>query len=151
MLPTINTEDSKDADKVFSSVSRYVINDRFNKQINSQICQATVAEIKYQLSIIEISKNNEAIAKQSLESEINAISFDRIRKQTEKAFYNASASGDYFQIIRVFNEKGIAKSVGHYMGIQDKEYCDMVVNLIQKGKVDAWSTVGKYMPTEIPR
>ena len=51
---------------MFQKIYSYIVKERFEKQIDSQVCQAVVSEIKYRLSSIEIDKKNEANAKQPL-------------------------------------------------------------------------------------
>ena len=49
----------KDADDVFSKVSKYVIDQRFAEQINGQLRKKAISEIKYKLTVIDIEgKNN---------------------------------------------------------------------------------------------
>lgn len=143
----------QDPDDAFIKVSSYVINDRFKKQINSQICQAVIAEIKYRLSIIDINKKEEVKIKESLDSQIRAISYDNIKAEIEKSFETIANSGDYRQVIRKFNEKGIARSIGHILSIQDKDYCNIVSSMLNKGTIQADKTIGFYMPSsnDIPR
>lgn len=35
-------------------------------------------------------------------------------------------------MIKIFNEKNIAKSIGVYIGIQNNDYCDTVISLLQQ-------------------
>ena len=52
----------EEPDAAFASISKYVIEDRFSKQLESQARKATVSELKRKLSAIEISgtSNDEA-------------------------------------------------------------------------------------------
>ena len=45
----------KNQEEVFSGIQKYVIETRFANQINRQICQSVVAQIKYMLSCVNIS------------------------------------------------------------------------------------------------
>ena len=53
----------REPDSVFETIKRYVIDERFARQINGQICEGAVAEIKYKLTCAEISKRDEIEAK----------------------------------------------------------------------------------------
>lgn len=142
----------KNENDVFNQVSKYVINDRFSNQINGQICQCTVAEIKYILSTINISKKNEAEAKDSLNSVWNSLNYESIKSQQEAKFLTALQEKNYKNVIKVFNEKGIAKSIGHYFGIKNSEYCSIVVALATGEKKDAIiNALSQYLPDGIPR
>ena len=52
----------KDADEVFANVKNYIIAERYANQVNKQILQSVVAEIKYKLTCAEISKKGETEA-----------------------------------------------------------------------------------------
>lgn len=143
----------KDADKVFSEVSHFVISERFAKQINGQICQAVVSEIKYLLSCADISKKDDAEAQASLTTVLSSIDYSTIRAQKENAFNTILASGNYVDVIKVFNEKGIAtKCMGKFFAIDKKAYCSTVVALL-KGKYfgEIATALAPYLPKEIPQ
>ena len=59
---------------------------------------------------------------------------------------------DYTEVLKVFNEKGIAATVGDKLGVDKREYQRKVINLIRgtchDEIVDALSG---YLPAEIPR
>ena len=103
---------AKDPDAVFAEVKKYVIEDRFAKQINGQICEATVAEIKYKLMCAEISKIDDAEAKSSLDAVLSDIDYDTIKKEQEARFQTVLQSNSYADTIKVFNKKSIASSIG---------------------------------------
>lgn len=141
-----------DGNKIFDEIKKYVVEDRFCKQIDSQICQAVVAEIRFQLSIVNLSKDNESKVKEDLESAFRQISFDDIKTKIETKFRNIAKQKVYSDVIRVFNEKNIAKSIGHFFGLKDEEYCDFVIRQIQNNNSDYIAAVKRYLPSnnEIP-
>ena len=133
-----------------SAIHSYVIEERFKKQIQTQICQSVVAQLKYQLNSAEISKTNEQEAKRSLDNILANIDFEKIKKEQEKIFNDALAEG-YASVLKVFNEKGIVKSVGHFFGIENKNFCQLVLGLLNGEKREAIISVIKpYLPMEIP-
>lgn len=143
---------AKDQDTVFESIKKYVIDTRFAQQINRQICEGTVAQIKYELVCAEISKKNESEAKSSLDAAIAKINYDTIRAEQEQKFQAVLQSGEYAEAIKVFNCKSISTSIGHFMGIGDKEYCPLVIGLLHGGKHDEIvNALASYLPTDIPR
>ena len=142
----------KDEDAVFADVKRYVLNNRFANQINGQVCESTVAEIKYKLMCAEISKKSEAEAKNSLDAAIAGIDYDSIKNEQESKFQAVQNGGDYAEAIKVFNKKDISRSIGHFMGISDKDYCQTVVSLLHGQKHDEIvNAIATYLPAGIPR
>ena len=141
-----------DPDEIFEKVKKYVINERFAKQIEGQICESVVAQIKYMLSSAEISKKNENEARATLDAALDSIDFDSIKQAEEKRFRDALNNGDYKEILKLFNKKSIAGSVGHFFGINNEEYCQMIIRLLHGQKHDEIITsLLPYMPVEIPR
>lgn len=142
----------KNSDEVFTSVKEYVINTRFANQISKQICQSVVAQIKYKLASAEISKKNVNEAKSSLDAALASINFDQIKTEEKERFQAALLGQNYIDIIRIFNEKGIAKSIGHYFGIENSSYCSAVIALLKGPRCgETIAAFLSYLPTEIPR
>lgn len=142
----------KDADNVFDCVRKYVIEQRFANQINGQICEGTVAQIKYKLGCAEISKRNDSEARASLDAVLSSIDYDAIRKEQEQKFTETLNSKNYNETIKVFNCKNISASVGHFFGIDNKEYHRVVLALLHGEKHnEIVNALVKYLPTDIPR
>ena len=141
-----------DFEKTFADIKKYVIQQRFANQITGQICESVVAQIKYRLTCAEISLKNEDEAKATLESALSSIKFDDIKFQEETKFKAVLDSGDYKQVLRVFNKKKISETIGHYFGLKDNVYCQFVINLLKTEKKDAIiAALLPYLPTEVPR
>lgn len=142
----------KDPDTVFKNIKDYVIGERFTKQINVQICESTVAEIKYKLMSAEISKKNDEEAIISLDAVLAGIDYNRIKQEQEVRFQTVLQSRDYSDTIKVFNKKSVASSIGHFFGINNNEYCSTVIALLHGEKHDEIvSAIAPYLPTDIPR
>lgn len=143
---------AKNPDRVFGEVKKYVIQERFSHQINGQVCEATVAEIKYKLTSAEISKKNDTEAKASLDATVRGINYDAIHAEQKQKFTTALQNDDYSEVIKVFNCKNISASIGHFFGIDNREYCPLVIALLRGDKQrDITNAVVPYLPTEIPR
>lgn len=152
LLRLIATHLATDVEKVFADIKKYVVEERFANQITGQICESVVAQIKYKLTCAEISKKNETEAKTTLESTLASIIYDDIKTQEETKFKGALNSGNYAQVLRVFNKKQISKTIGHYFGLKDDAYCQFVINLLKTEKKDAIiAALLPYLPTEVPR
>ena len=87
-----------------------------------------------------------------MENLYSNIEYDRIKNTQETRFTTPLTNNDYLEIIKVFNEKNISNSIGHFIGITDKEYCSTVVSLLKSTKHDEIAeTISRYLPSEIPR
>lgn len=152
LIQLLATHLGRNPDEVFASIKNYIVNVRFAKQIDKQICQSVVAHLKYQLSSIELSKKSDDEAKASLNAALQAIDYEKTKSEQETKFREALAGADYASILRVFNEKGIINSIGHFFGLNDKEYYNTILYLL-KGRMhdEIIDAVSKYLPTEIPR
>ncbi|MBR6148290.1 MAG: AAA family ATPase [Lachnospiraceae bacterium] len=141
----------KDVEQTIENIKNFVINTKFANMIERQLCQSVVAEIKYQLSCIEIESKNEEDAKNTLKKGLDGISYDAIRNEKETIFRQALKSKDYKSILRVFNEKGISKIIGNFLGINNNEYQEKVINLLNRechGEIV--KLLRDYLPNEIP-
>lgn len=131
-------------------VKEYIIEERFEKEINKQILESTISEIKYQLSSFVISNKDEESAKEALDDLMNIVNFNTIKQEKERMFRDVLESNDYQKVLRVFNRKSLSKSVGHFFGINDNAYCDFVLRQLNTDKdkeiIDA---ICHYLPKEI--
>lgn len=114
VLEVVNKISGYDNTSIIEEIKKYIIKERFEKEINSQILESTISEIKYLLSSVTIPNNNESDAKETLDNLSNNIDFNKIKKQQEDKFLNVKNSGDYNQILRIFNKKALSKSIGHF-------------------------------------
>lgn len=139
-------------DEVFASVKDYVIRERFANQIDKQVCQSVVENLKYQLASIELSKKSDDEAKSSIDAAIRSINYENTKFEQEAKFRKSLDEADYAGILRVFNEKGLSNSIGRFFGLDNKFYRNMVLALLN-GKMhsEIVAALVKYLPTEIPR
>ena len=140
----------KNPDEIFSSIEKNV-RERLSNQIKSQIRKSSIADIKYQLSTAAISHKSEEEAQQDLENLVMNLSYTDIKQEHEKKFSSA-LNQDYATLIKVFNEKGLAKSIGHYFELKDKAYCNLVINELKNNKnSELANALLEYLPSEIDR
>lgn len=123
----------KDPDDVFKNIKNYILS-RFKQQLENQICKSIVANLKFQLSSIELSQKNEEETKNSLNAGLLQLNFEKIKEEQRKIFSDALASNDYKSILRIFNEKGLSKAVGHYFGLQNNSYHNIILSLLEEDK-----------------
>ena len=142
----------KEPDSVFGTIKSYVIDERFARQINGQICEGAVAEIKYKLMCADISKRSDEEAIVSLDEVLAEINYNTIKQEQEARFRTVLQSRSYSDVIKVFNKKSIAPSIGHFLGINNNEYCSTVIALLHGEKHDEIvNAIAPYLPTDIPR
>lgn len=153
VVKAMSAQLARDENADFNQVKDFVINTKFANMINRQICQAAVAEIKYQLSIITIDKKNDIAAQASLTAGLSSIDYNKVRTSKNAEFRSALNSKDYKEVLKIFNEKQIAKSVGHYLGIKDDEYIPTILRLLHKtdGPDRLKKAFANYLPAEIPQ
>ena len=93
-----------------------------------------------------------------LANEVNKFGPDKIAMcsismdEKESIFRQALESKDYRSVLKIFNEKGISKTIGHFLGIKNDEYQGKVINLLNG---DCYKEIVEllsgYLPNEIPR
>lgn len=137
-------------DSKIVQVKKYIMVERFKNQINRQICESVVAELKYMLASAEISKKDETKAKEALDELLASISYESKKQQHVDKFQAVLDSGDYKQILAVFNCKALSTSIGHFFGMKDNEYCDFVLRqLLSKNSDKIIGALSGYIPSEI--
>lgn len=134
------------------TVKQHIIDDRFKPQINHQICDAIIYELKYRLSIANITGKKDEEVKQSLADTYNGIIFEDIKTSKESLFNEALDSNNYAQILKIFNYKSMPKSIGHFWGINDKEYLDFIIRHLNGAQSENIKTaISGYLPVEIAK
>ena len=133
------------------NVKKYIIEERFREEINKQICEAVVSELKYRLSVANISKRNEEKAKKTLNKLFEEIDYDTIKTEQMTKFEHVLETQTYKDVLRVFNCKSLSTSIGHFFKLDNKDYRDFIVRQI-KGKraSDIIDAIIPYLPNEIP-
>ena len=138
-------------EEVFEKVSNYIVN-RYEEQIEGQICQSIVSNLKYQLTCIDLTGANLQNQKQLLDEKLKSINYEKVKIEQETKFKKVLKEKDYDAILRVYNQKKLINSVGHFFGLDNKTYCLIVLRLLNTTKrEDVLNAIKKYLPTEIPR
>ena len=141
----------KDNDNI-EKIKKYVTDERFKKEIYRQICEATVAEIKYKLSRLLISNKSEEEAKKTMEEGLKEVSYDVITKDQEIKFNGVLRNCNYKEVLKVFNCKSLSNSTGHFFGLNNKAYIDFIIRQITGEKAqEIIDVLVKYLPKEISR
>ena len=151
LLIIVNTmQGYKDVTNV-EAAKDYIINDRYAREINRQICAAVVAELKYQLSTVDIPIKDDAEAKQALQELYAAILYDDIKAPIDNKFNEALTIRDYKKILALFNRKSLKDSVGHFFGLNNNDYCDFIIRHLNGEKYEEIKkAIEPYLPEGIP-
>ena len=136
--------------KSFKLLEDYILN-RFSEEIEKQICESIVSEIKFKLTTINISTKSEEI-RESLEREYKSISYDEIKTKCMEEFNQILDSKIYSDILKVFNCKSLSTSIGHYFKLDNKTYRDIILRQIKgKRSTEIINAIIPYLPEDIPR
>ena len=140
-----------DSSKI-EKVKKYIIEKRFAEEIDKQICEAIVAEVKFKLTTAAISKKSEEKAKETLEKAFREISYNNIKTEQEQKFKQILESKIYSEVLKVFNCKSLSTSTGRFFELDNKAYRDFIIRQI-KGKraSDIVDAITPYLPNDIPR
>lgn len=151
LLKVINSIMAFPDETRIDKVKKYIIENRFSNEINRQICEAVVAELKYKLTTANISKKSEIDAKQALNDAYASISYDFIKTEREKEYNDVLASRDYKQTLSVFNCKSLSSSTGHFFELDNKSYCEFVIRQLCGDKAnEIKNAIIPYLPSEVP-
>ena len=135
---------AKNFNDVFSNIKNFIIKERFGNQICSQVKKNVVSQIKYELSMVEISEIN---TKESFTNAIENIDVDSIYEDTLNSYEDALLSNDYKRVLEMFNEKGLSKSIGHYLGFQNNDYLNTVISILRnKEQTEVLEIFKNYIP-----
>ncbi len=135
---------AKDFDVVINNIKNYIIKERLENQIHDQVKKNVVSQIKHDLSMAEISENN---TKESFTNAIENIDVDSIYEDTLNSYKEALLSNDYKKVLEMFNEKGLSKSVGRYLGIQNNDYLNTVISILRnKEQTEVLEIFKNYIP-----
>lgn len=133
-----------DFNDVFSNIKDYIIKERFSNQISSQVKKNVVSQIKYELSMAEISEIN---TKESFTNAIKNINVDSIYEDTLNSYEEVLTSNDYKKVLEMFNDKGLSKSIGSYLGFQNNDYLNKVISILRnKEQTEALEIFKNYIP-----
>lgn len=140
----------KDIEEKLKKVKKYIIEDRFKKQLEKQLCKKNIAEIKYELSIINIDDIDTIKIKNKIQESINNFDFSKEKRKFEEVL----VSNNYKEVLKLFNEKNLINSIGHFLGIDNKDYCSRVLKFLNNKKEAQEKFIEAlkdYLPSEISR
>lgn len=129
----------------------YIMEKRFQPELQKQIRSAAIAEIKYQISVLDISGSDDTDIQNTIANFFSGINFGKIKQPFEERYTSAYDSRDYKSVVKIFNRKSLKDSIGHFFGITDKDYCDYVVRQLNGNNANLIKdALRPYLPNEIP-
>lgn len=117
-------------DEVVNNVIDHIMNERFGGQMERQICQATVATLKAQLSALDLGDvDDDSVSDRFKEAVASVVPEEELERQ-KKSFEGALDQQDYDEVLRLFNAKDASDSIGHFFGVNNKQYKEKVIGLL---------------------
>ncbi len=134
---------------IIEKVKKYIIEDRFEKEIKKQVKESILVEIKYRLSVVDISDVSGSVLEQSLEGLIGK-KYEEMYCERYNIFDDFYKSRNYTEILKIYNRKGLVESVGCFWDIKNKGYCDFVLRQFRtENRERLLNAFLKYLPKEI--
>lgn len=129
-------------------IKEYIIEQRFKKQIENQINKALISELKFRLDSITVEGECEYKIKENLDTSIGIIPINEIYEIISGRF---NSNADYKTVLKLFNEKNLLTSIGHFFGLDNKVYPNFVLRQLQSDKREEIIEALKvYLPSGIP-
>lgn len=130
---------------------KYIIEERYKPEMEKQIRAATIAEIKYQLSIIDISGPDDTAIQNRLGAFFEGFNYFKTKQPFESLFMTAYNNSDYKKIISIYNRKSLKNSIGSIFGLQEKDYCNFIIRQLNSPNSELIKqALRPYLPSEIP-
>lgn len=146
VLTSINEHFAFSTDERIEKAKEYVIETRFSNQLSQQIAKAVTSQIKYKLSSYDVSGTSLIDIKTRINSLEEYINFDTLSSEISNKFLEILDTRIYAEVLKVFNEKGLSSTIGHYMGVSNKEYCELILRLLKRGNTSIAIGMKKYLP-----
>ena len=133
------------------AVKSYIINTRFSGEINKQIRSATISEIKYRLSTLNVSGQADEEIQGKLSQFFENFNYNSIKQPLEEAFTTAKTAQDYKIVLRLFNRKTLMDSIGHHFGLTNQDYSNYVLRQLNGANATIIkAALDPYLPVAIP-
>lgn len=131
-------------------VTNWIIQE-LNRELDHQIKEYLVSEIKYNLNICDISKREENISNYLI-NYVSNLEINQIENEIRSKFNTAIESKEYLEIIKLYNRKSLCERVGFIFELthRDNEYSKLVLRLAKGAKLDEIKqALSCYLPCQI--
>lgn len=134
----------------FEKAYDFIIETKFKNEIHKQINEKFVAEIKYQLSIIDVSSATDKEIQDKIMKLCSSDKFSDIKNSITKEYNDALNSKDLKKILKIYNCKGLYKSTGEKIGYKNEAYyTSFINNLNSKDNDELIKAINNYLPIEL--
>lgn len=131
-------------------IKSFIIEKRYKEAICDQSCKAAAEEIRFLISRSPIPTKESDIGP-FISSFSERINTSLIIENKRQYFNKILEDRDYDRVLSVFNEKNLSNSIGHYIGLENRKYCDTVLRLMKGNRMnEIKDAIKKYLPNEIP-
>ena len=134
-----------DPDKTFAEVESYVIDKRFNTSLEQQIQKSVVANFKRELETLDlkgVTPSGSSLAERVRDD------FGRVCALEQEKFQNALKKRNYDEILKLFNDKGVAKCIGQFLNLKNNAYMQQVIHFLNtEAKDEILRAVRPYCPS----
>lgn len=135
-------------DNVIQEIKDYIIHQRFANELTRQIEQATKSCLKTLYSSIEVTEAEGDTLSEKFKNAIAKIKPEEELLKQEAYFTDIKTAADYEKVLKVYNAKGLSSSIGHFFGINDKEYCKKIIGLLHSDhKEKLLDALKPYVPS----
>lgn len=128
IIGKIEKNNDEEASKIVEEVKNYIINDRFKKEMDTQISAAFITQVRYKLSIANIKEDD--IKKEVIEEKLHEIinNCRNLIDEKTQSFKKVCDDNDYKEILKIFNRKDLGDSVRNFFGIKDKKLQNYILS-----------------------
>ena len=92
-----------------------------------------MATLKAQLSALDLGDvGNDSVPDRFKEAVASVVPEEELERQ-KKRFERALDRQDYDEVLRLFNAKDASGSIGHFFGVDNKQYKEKVIGLLAGG------------------
>ena len=136
IIKLVSQHQSRDKpDDDVESVKSFLINE-INSDFEKQISLRTASEVKYRLNCFDEDALGKSNLEQALVKLSSSINIANIYDDNKTLLCDAIRNKDYDSILKLYNRKELYKQIGHYVGLQNKEWAPLIVRLANSEKRD---------------
>lgn len=127
------------------------IANEFAADLSRQIRSATIADIKYRLSVLDVSGEDDESIQSRVSNFFQNFNYDEVKHPIEEQFAAAKDTGDYKSILALYNRKSLKNSVGQHFGLANRDYCEYILRQLNGSNQESIKrALNPYLPAEIP-
>lgn len=103
----------------------------FKQELETQILNRTAAEVKYRLSVFDVTSSNKSDLVSALSNSVSRINIDDLYETYAFEYREALEKKDIVKALLLYNRKSLARRVSIIFGMKDGVYETTVLNLLK--------------------